>query len=190
MDPNICPICHEPAEENISQIFFEKRCKNYHTWHLCKIHNNIALGYAPRDLISGVMFQNLYQPYAIKHGIGRKLIIAIQQYGGKYRILTKSQRIVEDKELLAYSKGKVGLSIPTSQDNEVKRKYWEPMTVSISHRLNALKELDDFGGIPLWVSAEPFLPGTNFRKYYEDIIEYGGVSLQEIVIGKMNYEIV
>lgn len=131
---------------------------------------------------------DLYQPYAIKNGIGRKLIGMIQNYGGAYRILTKSQRVTEDKDLLVYPKGKVGLSITTDQNNEKIRKYWEPKTVSIKRRLQALKELADHGGILLWVSAEPFLPGTDFRKYYQDIIEAGGSSLQEIIIGKMNYE--
>ncbi len=131
---------------------------------------------------------DLYQPYSIKYGIGRKLILLLQEYYCKYRILTKSQRIVEDKEILTYDKGKVGLSITTDSDNEVLRKYWEPRTVSIHERLEALKKLNRFGNIPLWVSAEPFLPATDFDKYYQEIITAGGNSLQEIIIGKMNYE--
>ncbi len=131
---------------------------------------------------------DLYQPYSIKHGISTKLISLVQEYNCKYRILTKSHRIVKDKRILAYVKGKVGLSITTSSNNERERKHWEPKTPSINKRLDALRELDEFGGIPLWVSAEPFLPGTDFKRYYEEIIAAGGKSLKEIVIGKMNYE--
>lgn len=132
---------------------------------------------------------DLYQPYSVKHGISRKLIEMVQDAGLKYRLLTKSPDVISDKDLHSgYKSGKVGLSITTNSSNEKERKHWEPRTTPIKNRLDTLKELDKIGGINLWVSAEPFLPKTDFEAYYNEIIEYGGDSLTEIVIGKMNYE--
>jgi len=132
---------------------------------------------------------DLYQPYAVKYGISTRLISMVQQAGLKYRILTKSPEVLLDIELHSgYEKGKVGLSITTNSQNEENRKYWEPRTVPILKRLEAMQKMDSYGGVDLWVSAEPFLPGTDFDEYFQEIISYGGDSLHEIIIGKMNYE--
>jgi len=132
---------------------------------------------------------DLYQPYAVKYGIARKLIELVQFANLKYRILTKSPQVLSDMDLHSgYEKGKVGLSITTDSKNEKNRKYWEPRTTEIVKRLKAMQKMDSYGDINLWVSAEPFLPGTDFDRYFQEIIEYGGDSLKEIIIGKMNYE--
>lgn len=136
---------------------------------------------------------DLYQPYAVRHGIGRKLIEMLQDYGATYRILTKSPSIVRDLDLHHYPKGKVGMSITTDSKNDSVRKNWEPNTVSISKRLEALGTLkEELSAAPsgnVWVSAEPFLPGTNFDQYFKDIIysHGGGTGLGELIVGKMNY---
>ncbi len=166
-------------------------------WHNPKYYNNY-FDILERELESGKIddtkeiflstMTDLYQDYAIKYGIGRRMIELLQEYRMTYRVLTKSPRIVEDKDLFVdYDKGKVGLSITTDSSNEVMRKKWEPRTKSIQKRLDALKELSH-ENINLWVSAEPFLPGTNFENYFKEIHEYSGPGLKEVIIGKMNYE--
>lgn len=131
---------------------------------------------------------DLYQPYATKYRIARRMLTLLQRHNCTYRILTKSPAIINDVDILAYDKGKVGLSITTNSSNDVARRKWEVKTAPISDRLAALKELDKYPRINLWVSAEPFLPGTNFESYYSEIIDAAGDSLQELIIGKMNYE--
>lgn len=173
------------------------KVKSTAEWHKPKVFENffdvlekeISRGKInpDREIFLSTM-TDLYQPYALKYNIGRKLLLRLQKANLTYRLLTKSPDVIDDIDLLQYSKGKVGLSITTDSTNEKQRKHWEPKTISIQDRLEALKELDLYGGINVWVSAEPFLPGTNFENYYKDIFAYAGDSLTELVIGKMNYE--
>ncbi len=174
------------------------RVKNVADWHRPKAYQNffevlekeIKNGKIPKDKeIFMSTMTDLYQPYAVKEGIAKRLIEMIQEAGLKYRILTKSPEVVKDAQLHSgYKYGKVGLSITTDSRNDMTRKYWEPRTATISERLMALRQMDRMGNINLWVSAEPFLPGTDFSRYFSEIIGAGGDSLKEIIIGKMNYE--
>ncbi|MCY3411812.1 MAG: DUF5131 family protein [Candidatus Heimdallarchaeota archaeon] len=173
------------------------KVKSVADWHRPKFYINF-LNVMKKELERGKIDQNkeiflstmtdLYQPYALKYGIGRKMITLLQEYNMTYRILTKSPEIVKDIDLFEYEKGKIGLSITTDSSNEITRKKWEPGTKSISERLEALKTLARHGGITTWVSAEPFLPNTNFKNYYNEILQATGDSLGELIIGKMNYE--
>jgi DNA repair photolyase len=173
------------------------KVKSASEWHKPKYFLNY-LEILERELQTGKVDKNreiflstmtdLYQPYAIKYGIARKMLELLQEYNCTYRILTKSPAILDDIDILSYEKGKVGLSITTNSGNEVARKKWEPRTHSIADRLATLTELDNYPDVNLWVSAEPFLPGTDFEKYYDEIIDAAGNSLQELMIGKMNYE--
>lgn len=117
----------------------------------------------------------------------RNIVIRLQDANLKYRILTKSPNIVKDKEYLHYKKGLVGLSITTDINNRTGIKKWEPRTKSIFKRFEAIETLSKEKTIPIWISAEPFLPGTNFKNYIRDIELFSKESLMEIVFGKMNY---
>ena len=104
-----------------------------------------------------------------------------------YRLLTKATTLLADKDLFSYSKGMIGLSITTNAANDEARMHWEPRTPSIQERLDALNELSEVSEIKLWVSAEPFLPGTDFKAYFDEIFANTGEVLKELVVGKMNY---
>ena len=175
------------------------RVKSNAEWHRSKIFTNylellkteIEKGKvdSKKEIFISTM-TDLYQPISIKEDLPRKLISIIMDAKLKFRILTKSPEIKKDADLFSgYKNGKIGLSITTDSKNEKVRKKWEPKTSSISKRLDALRELDKCGSINLWVSAEPFLPKTDFGNYYKEILEFGGKSLKEIIIGKMNYEV-
>lgn len=130
---------------------------------------------------------DVYQDFCAERGIGRRIIELIKEYRYTFRLLTKSPNVLQDKDILAYEQGLVGLSITTDPDNDSARKKWEPRAAPIQERLDVMEELSEVDGMKLWVSAEPFLPGTDFGRYFEAIFEHGGERLAELVVGKMNY---
>lgn len=130
---------------------------------------------------------DVYQPAASKISLARLIIERFQEADLKYRVLTKSPDIVQDKDLFAnYKKGLIGLSITTDAINGTLKK-WEPRTKPIYQRLDTLKELHEYGDINLWVSVEPILPGTRIECLLRDVFYNARESLKELVIGKMNY---
>ena len=130
---------------------------------------------------------DVYQPAAFANNIGRKLIGMLQDYGARYRLLTKSPDVAQDADLFdGYKNGVIGLSITTDINNPQQKK-WEPRTRPIKERLEALGILSNYD-IRLWSSVEPVLPGTNTLQLFTDLIKYSNVKLEQIMVGKMNYE--
>ena len=165
------------------------------------------LGYVLNGLIAGLMFSIIVILFLsfiilVLYVLLRSLFSKELDYTNTLALLFGVVMISDlffmsvENALLSFSIGvtfifillSVGLSITTNSQNEENRKYWEPRTVPILKRLEAMQKMDSYGGVDLWVSAEPFLPGTDFDEYFQEIISYGGDSLHEIIIGKMNYE--
>lgn len=173
-----------------------KKVANKAEWHRPKLVNNymeliekkIHLVGTNEEIFLSTM-TDIYAADTNNLGVARNIIKRFQQSGLKYRVLTKSSKIVNDRDIFEnYENGLHGISITTNRDNLAAWKKWEPRTDRIIQRLIALKNLGEGYNVNLWVSAEPFLPGTNFEKYFDEIIGYSLEStLKEIVVGKMNY---
>lgn len=172
------------------------KVKNKVDWHKPKLVKNymdliekkIHLVGSNEEIFLSTM-TDIYAADIHNLGVARKIITRFQESDLKYRLLTKSAKIKEDAELFSnYKNGLHGLSITTNSENYKMVKKWEPRTDRISERMWALTKLHNFGNINLWVSAEPFLPNTDFETYFDEIIGQGWSSLKEIVVGKMNYE--
>jgi DNA repair photolyase len=97
-----------------------------------------------------------YQPAESSLGLTRMVIRLIIGANLPFTILTKSNLVIRDFDLLVPYKDKfrLGLSLCSINQTEVAR--WEPGTGYISDRVSALKQFKNMGG-RTWVSLEPVM---------------------------------
>jgi len=97
-----------------------------------------------------------YQPAERKYKITRALLTALVEARFPLSILTKSDLVLRDLDLLKQLEDcTVGLTI-TTLDEEVRRRF-EPRSSSVAKRLNALRVLHE-NGITTYVFIGPILP--------------------------------
>ena len=108
-----------------------------------------------------ILFSSVTDPYQgveAKYQVTRKCLQVLVDYGfeGKVSILTKSQLVTRDIDLLKKLKNvEVGLAI-TSVDDGVSR-FFEKFAPNVSQRFDALRELND-AGIVTYAFVGPLLP--------------------------------
>ena len=112
-----------------------------------------------------------YQPLEKRYGITRKLLEIIVDYQFPISILTKSNLVLRDMDLLCeLNNCDVGMTI-TSLDDEF-RKRFEPFSSSVSDRINCLKTLHE-AGIKTYVFIGPIFPKiVDFVKIIEEVSGY------------------
>jgi len=121
-----------------------------------------------------------YQPLEKRICLTRKVLKVLIEEEVPFSILTKSNLVLRDADLLrGYPRCRVGLTITTMNDNV--RKLWEPYSSSIEERITTVKTLHDMG-IKTWVSVEPILDNS-----YSDIISELCEYVDFWVFGKLNY---
>jgi len=112
----------------------------------------------PKGLVSLSTVTDPYQALEGKYAITRKMLTELLAYGFPISILTKSNLVLRDLDLLkqfAPADCEVGFSIATL-DEEV-RKRFEPGAPPVAHRIEALKKLHK-EKIRTWVFIAPILP--------------------------------
>lgn len=109
-------------------------------------------------LISMSESSDPYTPPEVVHGLTRRVLKVILERGFRVLIVTKSDLVTRDKDLLSKYPTAVSITITTPKD-EVAR-IIEPGAPSPSRRLMAVKELSD-AGIPVTVRVDPIIPGVN-----------------------------
>lgn len=98
-----------------------------------------------------------YQPAEAKFKLTRRILEALLRYDFPVSILTKSDLVLRDLDLLAqFSECEVGLTI-TALDDKVRR-IFEPRTSSPKKRIEALQKLHETG-IKTYTFIGPILPG-------------------------------
>jgi DNA repair photolyase len=109
-----------------------------------------------------------YQPAERKYGITRALLAALVDTPLKISILTKSDLVLRDLDLLKQCRnGTVGLTITTLDENV--RRQVEPGASPVAKRLEALRALHE-NGIANYVFIGPILPRlTDLRAIFEAV---------------------
>ena len=109
-----------------------------------------------------------YNPYEKKYEITRKILSEFIGFGGRIEILTKSDLVTRDIELLKMIPSiRVGISMNSLDDNF--RKKTEPFASSISKRIKAMQTLHD-AGIGTYLFMSPIFPGiTQFSEIIERV---------------------
>ncbi len=116
-----------------------------------------------------VAMSNSSDPYPI---LERELLISrgclqiLKERGLWVQVVTKSDMIVRDIDLLAEMDAAVAVSITTMKDAVSRR--LEPGAPQPSRRLEAVRRLTD-GGVPVSVRIDPLIPGINDSEI-EDLV--------------------
>jgi DNA repair photolyase len=97
-----------------------------------------------------------YQPLEEKYQLTRKILEVLVNYDNPVSILTKSDLVLRDLDLLKKFK-EVDVNITIATLDEKWKKYTEPNSSTIKQRLDAAKELTD-KGIKVFVMMGPYWP--------------------------------
>ena len=118
-------------------------------------------GYRARPIMIGTD-TDAYQPVEREHGVMRGILSVLSEFGHPVSILTKSNLIVRDADLLGGMAGRgiarAMISI-TTQDRRLARAM-EPRAPTPERRFEAIARLVD-AGIPTGIMLGPMIPGLN-----------------------------
>lgn len=124
-----------------------------------------------------------YQPYERKYEITRKCIEFLSKYGWKIDILTKSDLVLRDINLIKKSDAKVGVTITTFSEEVIKD--WEPFASKPQSRIEAIKKFSD-EGIATYIffgPAFPFMKDEEIKYCIEEFINAGA---KEVIVDSLH----
>ncbi|MBB2960255.1 DNA repair photolyase [Methylobacterium sp. R2-1] len=120
-----------------------------------------APGYQPRTIALGTA-TDPYQPIERTHGLTRAVLEVLARFRHPVGIVTKSNLILRDRDLLAEMAAqnlvKVAISV-TTLDPDLARRM-EPRAPHPRKRLEAIRSLSE-AGVPVMVIAAPLIPSLN-----------------------------
>lgn len=126
--------------------------------------------YRPAVMVMGGV-TDVYQPIERGYGVTRAVLEVLQRYRHPVAIITKSQLVLRDLDILAemaaHNLAKVAISV-TSLDPALSRKM-EPRAAAPHRRIDAIRLLSE-AGVPTTVMAAPIIPTLNDPEM-EDILE-------------------
>ena len=116
-----------------------------------------------------------YQPLEREYQITRKCLESLVKHGFPLLIVTKSDLVVRDINLIKQVPSVVSITITTL--NEEKACFWEPNVPSPTRRLKTLERIVD-AGIPATARIDPIIPFVNddlteFRELVSELAEIG-----------------
>ncbi|RVU04444.1 PA0069 family radical SAM protein [Novosphingobium umbonatum] len=127
-------------------------------------------GYTPAPIAMGTN-TDPYQPIESQYRLTRQILELCLETGHPVTITTKSDRILQDTDLLAALAARkltaVAISV-TSLDPALSRKL-EPRAASPAKRLAAVRQLSA-AGVPVWVNVSPIIPAIT-EEWIERILE-------------------
>ena len=124
-----------------------------------------------------------YNPLERKYQITRKILEKLKDKDFFVSILTKSNLVLRDVDLLKQMKSEVGVTITTF--NEEARKIFEPNTISSEERLKALDELKK-QEIRTYIFVGPLLPYISDTNLEKTIEKFESVRPDRIYVDKLN----
>lgn len=113
---------------------------------------------APESLITMSGSTDPYQPAEEDFGLTRGCLQILRSKGISVQIVTKSDAVCRDIDLLTDMKSVVNITVTTLKDSISRR--LEPGAPMPERRLQAIKKLSD-NGIPVSVRVDPIIPGIN-----------------------------
>jgi len=124
-----------------------------------------------------------YNPLERKYQITRKILEKLKDKDFFVSILTKSNLVLRDVDLLKQMRCDVGITITTF--NEEARKIFEPNTISSEERLKVLDELKN-QGIKTYIFFGPLLPYISDMNLEKTIEKFASVKPSNIIIDRLN----
>jgi len=102
-----------------------------------------------------------YLPLEAEMGLTRETIQLLRDWSARFLLITKSDIITRDLDVLQNSSAAVSVTVTTLDDSVAGR--LEPSAPRPDRRLEAIKTLVD-AGIPCSVRIDPIIPGINSEK--------------------------
>ncbi len=99
-----------------------------------------------------------YTPLESDLGITRNTLKLLTEFGFQVIIVTKSDLVVRDLDII--SGGKVAVTVTINNDNEHLTSYLEPGAPCLTRRIKMVQKLLD-ASIPVLVRVDPIIPGLN-----------------------------
>ncbi|MBS7651494.1 radical SAM protein, partial [Candidatus Bathyarchaeota archaeon] len=99
-----------------------------------------------------------YTPIESKLGLTRETIKVLREYSARFLIVTKSDLVTRDIDLLKRCMAAVNITVTTLNDDEAK--MLEPAAPKPTERLRAIETLRDHD-IPCSARVDPIIPGLN-----------------------------
>lgn len=124
-----------------------------------------------------------YNPLERRYQLTRKILEKLKDKDFFVSILTKSNLVLRDVDLLKQMKCEVGLTITTF--NEEARILFEPNTVSSEERLKTLDELKK-QGIKTYIFFGPLLPYISDINLEKTIEKFANIKPDRIYVDKLN----
>jgi DNA repair photolyase len=141
---------------------------------------------APRKRRGRVILSSVtdpYQPIERRYRLTRGAIGVLSRYGYAVDILTKSDLVLRDLDLIAkIDEVEVGLTI-TSLDDRVRRAF-EPGASTVQARLDALKKLSD-AGLPTYAFIGPMLPYLSDENLNE-LLDILADRVNRLIVDRLN----
>ena len=141
---------------------------------------------APRKKPGVILFSSVtdaYQPIEKKTELTRGLLNVLKDYDLPVEILTKSELVQRDLDVLGeFSQSEIGLTI-ISVDDKVRRAF-EPGASSIQDRLKALEMFSD-AGIPTYAFLGPLLPHISDEEL-ENLLNNVADKVGRVIVDRLN----
>ena len=139
---------------------------------------------AKRESVLLSSVTDAYQPIERKYMITRRCLELLHDSGFPVSILTKSDLVLRDLEILGQnSKNDIGFTI-ISLGEEVRRAF-EPGAPNSSKRLSALKTLSE-AGIHTWGFVGPIIPSLTTNTMDELVRELAESGVEYILFDRLN----
>ena len=165
-------------------IYCDSRSKCYHIEHdfedieikenAIELLENALKRKRKKCMLSTGSMTDPYIPLESKIGNVRKALVLVNQYGFGFTLITKSDRVLRDLDLLKAINDKTKCVVQmtlTTYDEDLCRKI-EPNVCTTRERVTALKKLNE-AGIPTVVWLCPILPFINdTEENIRGILEY------------------
>jgi DNA repair photolyase len=148
-------------------------------------------GYRPEPIAIGAN-TDAYQPVERRERLTRRILEVLVEYRHPFSIITKSNLVLRDLDLIApmarERMASVFVSI-TTLDRELARRM-EPRAPTPQRRLDAIRGLSE-AGVPVGVLASPIIPGLNDAEI-EKILEAAagaGASMANYILLRLPHEL-
>jgi len=141
------------------------------------------LGRARRGVVWLSSVTDPYQPLERRYGLTRKALEMLVEHDFPVSILTKSDLVLRDKDILKKGGAEVGFSISTF--DETARRAFEPAASPAPRRIDALKRLSE-EGISTWAFISPVLPHATEILLEELVEALAGAAVKRIMVDRFN----
>ncbi len=133
-----------------------------------------------------------YQPVERKLQLTRRMLEVMERFGNPVGVVTKSQLILRDLDILKRMSEKrllrVAISLNTLDDGF--RRMLEPRAASVQKRLKTIRALTD-AGISVHVLAAPIIPGLNDHEIFDLLQAVGEAGAQgaSYIVARLNGDV-